>query len=338
MSQLFSTDVLPPSDRIDAWQWTAQQICGDCRIQLPKSSFHGSIEIRHVGGLPLTRFSSSPLSFWKWPFDTVNIENRSCIVITQIAGTRCYLQNGAEVLLKSGDSTVIDSGSQWSSSCGTDCVRLYLKVPRWMMENRLQIRDIPLARKISGGSRMGATLFRLSQSLYDEAKWMKEEEGASALDSYFEILAACIGGDDAPVQHGSELSRRICGFIDAHISEPTLGPTEVASAMGISVRHLHRLFSATGKTVGDYIRARRLEQCRSDLTNSRFRGKTITEIAFFWGFSDAAHFSHSFRKQFGVSPRAFRADPTKEQNSGKGEQAVSYLRPEVSECRDLKPN
>lgn len=94
MSQLFSTDLLPASDRIDAWQWNAQQICGDCRIRLPKVSFHGSIEIRNVAGLPLTRFSSSALSFWKWPFDSANAPSRSCVVITQVAGTRQYLQDG----------------------------------------------------------------------------------------------------------------------------------------------------------------------------------------------------------------------------------------------------
>lgn len=339
MSQLFSTDLLPPSDRIDAWQWNAQQICGDCRIQLPKSSFHGSIEIRHVVGLPLTRFSSSPLSFWKWPFDTVNAGNRSCIVITQMAGARRYLQNGADVLLKPGDSTVIDSGCQWSSTCGTDCVRLYLRVPRWMMENRLRMREIPLARRIFGGAGMGATLFRLSRALYDEAKWMKEEQAATALDVYFEVLATCIGGDDVPVQHCPELGGRILGFIDAHISEPTLGPVEVASAMGISVRHLHRLFSATGNTLGDYIRTRRLERCRRDLANPRFREKTITEIAFFWGFSDAAHFSHSFRRQFAVSPRVFRAQSTTKGLSVFNDEPVcDFLRPEVSEFGYSRPN
>ncbi len=95
MSQLFSTERLPASDRIDAWQWNAEQICGDCRIQLPRNRFHGSIEKRHVGDLPLTRFSSSPLSFGKRPVDTVSSENRSCIVITQVAGVRRYMQRGA---------------------------------------------------------------------------------------------------------------------------------------------------------------------------------------------------------------------------------------------------
>ncbi len=248
MSQLFSTDLLPASDRIDAWQWNAQQICGDCRIRLPKSSFHGSIEIRHVAGLPLTRFSSSPLSFWKWPFDTASAGNRSCIVITQIAGVRRYLQNGSDVLLRPGDSTLIDSGDPWSSSCGSDCVRLYLRVPRWIMEDRLRLRNIPVAQKISGAIPSGAELFRLSLSLYDEAKWMREEQSATALEAYFDILAECLGVDDGFVQHGPELSGRILRYIGARISEPTLGPGEVASAMGISVRHLHRLFSATGNT------------------------------------------------------------------------------------------
>jgi AraC-like DNA-binding protein len=307
MSQLFSTDLLPASDRIDAWQWNAQQICGDCRIQLPKVSFHGSIEIRHVAGLPLTRFSSSPLSFWKWPCDTVNSENRSCIVITQIAGVRRYLQGGASVLLRPGDSTVIDSARPWSSSCGTDCVRLYLRVPRWIMEDRLQMRDIPPVQRLGGATASGTTLFRLSQSLFEDAEWMKEDEVATALDAYFEVLAACISGGEASVQHALDLRGQILRFVDAHLSDPTLGPVEIASNLGISVRHLHRLFSAAGMTLGDYVRARRLEQCRSDLASSRLGDKTITEIAFSWGFSDAAHFSHSFRKQFGLSPRSFRA-------------------------------
>ena len=34
--------------------------------------------------------------------------------------------------------------------------------------------------------------------------------------------------------------------------------------------------------------------------------RTITEIAMKWGFSDAAHFSRSFKAAFGISPHAFR--------------------------------
>ena len=306
MSQLFSTERLPASDRIDAWQWNAQQICGDCRIQLPKSRFHGSIEKRRVGDLPLTRFSSSPLSFWKWPVDTITNENRSCIVITQIAGERLYLQNGAEVLLMPGDNTIIDSAHPWSSSCSTDCVRLYLRVPRSMMEERLRVREVPIAKRIGRRTAAGRTLSRLMQSLHDEAEWMQEQEIDAMLDTFFETLS-CVGGEKCALPNPPELRGRIFQFVDSHISEPTLGPCEVAAAIGISVRHVHRVFSASGMTMGDYVRLRRLDQCRADLANPRLQEKTITEIAFCRGFSDTAHFSHLFRKKFGVSARIFRA-------------------------------
>jgi AraC-like DNA-binding protein len=36
--------------------------------------------------------------------------------------------------------------------------------------------------------------------------------------------------------------------------------------------------------------------------------RTITEIAFGWGFSDAAHFSRIFRARFGCAPRELRAE------------------------------
>ena len=338
MPLLFSTELLPPSDRIDAWQWNAQQICGDCRIRLPKSSFRGSIEIRRAGGLPMTRFATSPLSFWKWPLDTVNPVNRSCIVIAQIAGVRCYRQNGADVLLRPGDSTLIDSGRPWSSSCDDDCVRLYLRVPWWMMEDRLQMREIPIAQRICGGSALGATLFRLSLSLYDEAQWIRQELGTTSLDTFFEILAACLSENDSRSQRGAELRVRILQFIEGHIAEPALGPVDAASAMRISVRHLHRLFSGTGKTLGDHIWARRLEHCRDDFANPLLRGRTITEIAFSWGFSDAAHFSHSFKKRFGISPRAFRAQTA---NTGRptGCKLVGdFQRTEVHRARHSYPN
>jgi AraC family transcriptional regulator, positive regulator of tynA and feaB len=311
MLQLFSTELVPVSDRIDAWQWNAQQICGDCRIELPRSSFHGSIEVRQVGAVRLTRFASSPLSFWKWPLDMVSPERRVCIVITQLEGSRRYVQDGAEVLLNAGDSTVIDAGRPWSSSCRTECVRLYLRVPRWLMEERLRMREIPIAKRISGASRSGATLSRLSQLLYDDAGSMEKEESTAAMNAYFQTLAACIGCDQTAVRREGELLRKILLHVDAHLAEPTLTPQEVASAMEISIRHLHRIFSATGTTIGDYVRGCRLEQCRHDMLDARLRGKTITEIAFFWGFSDAAHFSHAFRKRFGISAREYRASRMK---------------------------
>ncbi len=342
MSQTFSTKLLPVSDRVDAWEWKARQICGDCHIQLPKRHpFHGSIDSRRLGSLQLTRFSSSPLSFLKRPSESARSENTCCIVITQLEGVRRYSQNGTVVTLTPGDTTLIDSGYSWSSDCATECTRLYLRVPRWLMENHLRISALPIARRIHGNAGLGAMLFHLATSLYHEAEILKPEEGAAALDAYFEILSACIWHPDAPLgtgHHCAELSVRIQNFIEAHLAEPALGPAEIASAVGISVRHLYRLFALRGHTVGDWIRKRRLEQCRSDLANSRLHERTITEIAFFWGFSDSAHFSRSFKKQFGICPRIFRSHAGLKSWNAKAEEIAEFLAAASTYLRYPKPN
>jgi AraC-like DNA-binding protein len=185
---------------------------------------------------------------------------------------------------------------------------------------------------------MGAVLLRLSQSLYEEAELFKEEEGARALDTYFRILSACfVRGRPCEPEH-MQLRPRIQRYIDGHLSDPELRPAEIASAAEISVRHLHRLFAGSGGTLGDCIRKLRLQQCRNDLENPRLRSKTITEIAFSWGFSDSAHFSRSFRKQFGICPRKFREEAGVKSWRENDRGACEFLRIGIADPGLSKPN
>jgi AraC-like DNA-binding protein len=62
------------------------------------------------------------------------------------------------------------------------------------------------------------------------------------------------------------------------------------------------LFSDRGTTISDYIRHARLQHCRQELET--MAGKTITDVAFSWGFSSSSHFSRVFREYFGVAPSA----------------------------------
>jgi AraC family transcriptional regulator, positive regulator of tynA and feaB len=48
----------------------------------------------------------------------------------------------------------------------------------------------------------------------------------------------------------------------------------------------------------------RLEACRKALRDQP--GRSISEIAWGWGFNDLSHFTKSFRARFGLSPREWR--------------------------------
>lgn len=94
--------------------------------------------------------------------------------------------------------------------------------------------------------------------------------------------------------------------IELRLGEPDLCPAVIAAAQHISVRLLHKLFSADGQTVASWIRQRRLERVRQDLVHPRYARLPIIAIAGRSGFVNAAHFSRVFKATYGTSPSDYR--------------------------------
>jgi len=99
---------------------------------------------------------------------------------------------------------------------------------------------------------------------------------------------------------------RVKDYIDRRLADPTLGPAEIAAAVNISTRYLHKLFAAEHRSVSQYIRGLRLERCRRDLLDPRLASQSIATIAFGWGFGDLSSFNRAFRATFGATPREVR--------------------------------
>ena len=50
----------------------------------------------------------------------------------------------------------------------------------------------------------------------------------------------------------------------------------------------------------------RLDRCRKALGDPAQAHRTISDIAYAWGFSDMTHFSRTFRKAYGMLPTEHR--------------------------------
>ena len=94
--------------------------------------------------------------------------------------------------------------------------------------------------------------------------------------------------------------RHVASAVSGYFMMPTRPMETIAKAHAISVRALHALFEDSGESVAALVRRERLRRCLEDL--ERPSGGSVTEIAFRWGFRDAAHFSRVFKRQFGATP------------------------------------
>jgi acetamidase/formamidase/AraC-like DNA-binding protein len=132
------------------------------------------------------------------------------------------------------------------------------------------------------------------------------------------------------------LLQRIYDTIERKLGDPDITPARIAQIEGISERYLQKLFEGSGDNFTHYLRERRLQRCWADLGNASEAHRSVSDIAFSCGFSDAAHFSRSFRDRFGLSPRAFRQQQaerlsglgvTKAGQRGWPQDAIAQLRP-----------
>lgn len=122
-----------------------------------------------------------------------------------------------------------------------------------------------------------------------------------------ELLAACLRPYQvvgrAALQAG--LFANACAHIDRHIGDSGLRPGTIAADLSVPLRTLQDVFAQRGETIWGYIRSLRLTRCHAEL--ERGDGRTVTEIAFAFGFTNSGHFSRVFRERYGVTPREVRA-------------------------------
>ena len=110
--------------------------------------------------------------------------------------------------------------------------------------------------------------------------------------------------EDKQVKGNDEaLMERIMKVVNQHLDDSDFNVEMLTKEVGISRAQLHRkMKEMTGLPVSEFIRNIRLEQAVRLLEEQKIN---VTQVAYTVGFSNLAHFSTVFRKQFGVSPSEY---------------------------------
>lgn len=234
----------------------------------------------------------------------------AAILCMQVAGSAVLATDCQTLRLDSGDWTLCDCLKSYTWHFSDNHGQLVLKVPKHKLKGRLNMPELAHGRILSGKSGVGKITWDFINSMWGEISDRQLNLNPRFEDITLELVSAAIneytGIPREISRSGAVRLLEVKAYINANLKDPGLYVESIAQALKISPRYLHALFQKEKTTIACYIRDLRLEKCARDLKDPLLSQRSITEIAYAWGFSSHTNFTKLFRKRFDMSPRDYR--------------------------------
>jgi len=283
--------------------------------QRTPATFYGAVTRRRFGDLALVDCAASPfLGRSAHGGDDPGLGVFGLMFVRK--GVEHVRERSRELCLRAGDVQLWDG----VRPVEIEVVEPFLKRTVIFPRERVlavcpRLADVSALPPLRGSASM-RLLIRYLDALGHELAELDEAGRAVAADAALELLRAVV----APALPSSATARRaalraeVRRYIRAHLQEARLRPVAIADAHAMSVRALHALFEDSGDSVCAIVRRERLRRACDDLAQPG--GGTVTEIAFRWGFHDAAHFARAFKHHFERTPTEVRRDALARRDDG----------------------
>jgi AraC-like DNA-binding protein len=278
------------------------------------ADFGGRLHAVRLGGVTLARVAAQPHSVHRTA-ELIRRDSRDTYKISlQLRGHGIIRQDDREASMRPGDLAFYDTDRPYSLSYRDPMEILIFMFPRQRLRlRRERVRQLT-ATRIDGTAGLGAVIGPYLHGLAAQAGRIGPGPGVLLADSVVDLVAGVLlqecsglaGGPEDGAAGARAALMRARVYIDEHLRDPGLGTGQVAAELNLSVRSLQRLFAAEGTGVAEWIRQRRLEQCRRDLADPAQARRPVSAVAAQWGMPDASHFSRTFKAAYGQSPREYR--------------------------------
>jgi AraC-like DNA-binding protein len=314
MSQLesFSTAGLDLRRKLEYWN---DAVCATFANNLSDPadprSFSGKLSRTGLGEIRLAEVYSDAQTVRHLRTHAARSRGATFFLHMQLDGESVNRQDGREAQLGPGDFTLCDTARPYEILFRGPNRMFVLGVPDTMLRRHLACPESVVAIPMRGNSGLSGLL---SHFLRDFWNGYGEELDTLVTSRITRVMLDLVASAYTVLpQSNSDRSSlatahriRIVNYIEAHLGDPDLTPMRVAEACKMTPRYLHHLFSNETETVARYILRRRLEECSRALTIPAQRGRTVTSIAFDYGFNSPTHFGRVFRQRFGTTPREYR--------------------------------
>ncbi|HEX2546560.1 MAG TPA: helix-turn-helix domain-containing protein [Ramlibacter sp.] len=234
------------------------------------------------------------------------------LVSLQKEGVALVQQDGRENRIEPGELFLIDPARPFSIETGQILTHSVYLEPE-PLRSLLPDLDRVTARPVRVTEGAGAIFRAMVDEMIVQAATLQEDTADRMADALPHVLAAAL--HDLPAAKPSATrvramhKQQILRYLRTNLRNHELDARTVADGVKLSTRYVYELFEEDGQPLMKWVWSTRLDRCREDLASRAMAARSISEIAYSWGFNDVAHFSRAFRQKFGQSPREFRRLP-----------------------------
>jgi AraC-like DNA-binding protein len=314
MAKLLSTTQVEPRDRLSYW---IDAVCDtyvqlDCDAPPDAGSIDGEIRLDTLATLELSRVTATAQHVRRTPAKIARASEDYFLVSIQTQGKGVVVQDERSAVLGPGDFALYDSTRPYELIFEDSFQQYVLMLPGPALRSQVRDTQALTARPVSGTRGAGHLMIGMIQALASDIHSLEPASAAAVAQSVEHILVA--GLRSLPGQAPPSVSQltafhreQIKAYVQAHLRDPQLGVAQIAASLRTSPSTLHRAFAGEPCSITDWIWAQRLDRVKRDLCDPALASHGVSDVAFSWGFNDAAHFSRAFRARFGCAPRDLRA-------------------------------
>ena len=317
MSTLIRTDHVPAGDLVDflravmARAWLPME----CRPER-RTDYCAEFRASGLGPLQVVVMEVPPATVTRTPALIAQADPDLLKIVLVRRGSCLVSQEGRQARLTAGGFALYDTRRPYAVVCGPGQdqpvqMMTFMFPPTLLPLSRNWIRQL-VAVPFPAGAGLGDVTSQFLLQLARNVDHYSPAEAARLSTAAVEVLgtrlAHELGADDWDTPEVRKHAQLVAvqAFIQENLGDPGLSPSMIAAAHHMSLRSLHQLFHDKGLTVAGWVRRRRLERCRHDLSDPALASRPVAAIAARWGFPNPGDFSRAFRTVHGLPPAEYR--------------------------------
>jgi AraC-like DNA-binding protein len=309
----FSTTAAKNPRKIDEWRDVLSQAFGPIEVNRhSEDNFTGSVQTYRRAQLQFNEIHYRGQTLERTASNIAKFDQEYLTFGRTIAGPLHVKQNGQEFSVESGCLILMNQSLPYTAASETGYHAHSISIPRNLLLQRTPNLRPFYKLQIDDGTPRTALLTSFAKYVEEGIACWSETETIFLREQLLDLIVLLMINDKGNQSSASETSvkaahrERAIAYIKHNHCDPKLDPASIASACGISVNYLHKLFQSENLQIESFIYAQRLETCKNLLIDPLHKEKTLQQIAYKTGFSHPSHFSRLFKDKFGMSPSDYR--------------------------------